>query len=259
MAEANTLVVIPVYNEADDIEAFIRRVMAHAPVCVVDDCSRDGTTEILSRNNDIHLIRHETNTHYGGAVIDGMRYALERGYEFVVTLDAGLSHDPDQLPRFLEAPPVDFVVGVRDSGHEWDAPPVRRLLSRAGTLLMNIVLRNSRGERFLHDCTSGYRRYSRRAIELVTTTPLRGRSFDFVLETLALILWSGLSVSEVAISYKRSTSSIDARAVRDALKMWWALFYWQESYFEERGAGDEPVQTNLASRSRGRGGVIHRG
>jgi len=224
MTDARTLVVIPVHNEAATIETVVRRAMRHAPVCVVDDASADETPAILARVDGVHVIRHETNTNYAGAVLTGMRYGVTEGYDYVVTMDAGLSHDPDELPRFLGAGEADFVVGVRNAAHDWQVPAYRKVLSKAGTVLMKLALWR-RGGRSLHDCTSGYRRYSRAALKLLTETPLQGRSFDFVLETAALLSWSGVSISEVPISYRYTNSYLNVRAVWRALRMWGTLFF----------------------------------
>jgi dolichol-phosphate mannosyltransferase len=221
---ARTLVVIPVHNEAATIETVVRRAMRHAPVCVVDDCSTDETPAILARLEGVHVIRHEKNSNYGGAVLTGMRYGANGAYDYVITMDAGLSHDPDELPRFLGAGEADFVIGVRHAAHEWRVPVHRKVLSRAGTVLMRLALWRLGGQERLHDCTSGYRRYSRAAVMLLTETPLQGRGFDFVLETAGLMSWSGVSISEVPISYRRTNSSLGLRAVWNALRMWWTLF-----------------------------------
>jgi len=217
-----TLVVIPVRNEAANIESVVRRAIRHAKVCVVENGSSDNTPAILARLEGVHLIRLE-ESNYAAAVLAGMRYALMDGYDYVVTMDAGLSHDPDEIPRFLEAGPADFVVGIRSAADQWHVPAHRKVLSRAGTALMRLALWRLGGTR-LHDCTSGYRRYSRGALMLLTETPLQGRAFDFVLETAALMSWSGVSISEVPISYRRTNSSLNLRAVWNALRMWWTLF-----------------------------------
>lgn len=224
MIGPRTLVVVPVHNEAASIESVVRRAIRHAPVCVVDDASTDETPAILARLEGVHVIRHEKNCNYAGAILTGVRYGLTAGYDYVVTMDAGLSHDPDEIPRFLGAGDADFVVGVRNAADEWQVPAHRKLLSRAGTALMRVALWRLGGTR-LHDCTSGYRRYSRAASTLLTETPLRGRAFDFVLETAALMSWSGVSISEVPISYRRTNSSLNLRAVWNALRMWWTLFF----------------------------------
>jgi dolichol-phosphate mannosyltransferase len=221
---SRTLVVIPVHNEAASIENVVRRAMRHAPVCVVDDASTDETPAILARLEDVRVVRHEKNTNYAGAILTGMRYGLANAFDYVVTMDAGLSHDPDELPRFLGAGQADFVVGVRSAAEAWQVPAHRKVLSKTGTMLMRLALWRFGGRDSLHDCTSGYRRYSRAALTMLTPTPVQGRSFDFVLESAALVLWSGLSISEVPISYRHTNSSLKWRAVWKALQMWWALF-----------------------------------
>jgi dolichol-phosphate mannosyltransferase len=226
MIRSRTLVVIPVHNEAASIENVVRRAMRHAPVCVVDDASTDETPAILARLEGVHVIRHEKNCNYAGAILTGMRYGLTNAYDYVITMDAGLSHDPDELPRFLGAGEADFVIGVRNAAHDWQVPAYRRVLSKGGTVLMTLALWR-RGGRSLHDCTSGYRRYSRAALMLLTETPLQGRSFDFVLETAALLSWSGVSIAEVPISYRYTNSYLNVRAVWRALRMWGTLFFRQ--------------------------------
>jgi dolichol-phosphate mannosyltransferase len=154
------LVVIPAYNEADTIEELVRRTKAYADVCVVDDCSKDPTPQILAGIKDIHVIRHQKNTHIAGAVLDGMRYALDAGYDYVLAMDAGLSHNPDELPHFINAESADLVIGTRTSEADKDKPLYRRLLSMSGSILMNLILWNPHrnGPRWIRDCTSGSRR-----------------------------------------------------------------------------------------------------
>jgi dolichol-phosphate mannosyltransferase len=232
MTGSRTLVVIPVHNEAETIETVVRRAQRHAPVCVVDDASTDETSAILARLEGVHVIRHEKNCNYAGAILTGLRYGLANAYDYVVTMDAGLSHDPDELPRFLGAGAADFVIGVRHPAHEWHVPAHRRILSRGGTVLMRLALWRLDGKEPPHDCTSGYRRYSRAALTLLTEAPLQGRSFDFVLETAAVLSWSGVSISEVPISYRHTNSSLNVRAVWNALRMWWTLFVRQDPAFD---------------------------
>jgi dolichol-phosphate mannosyltransferase len=249
MTGLRTLVVIPARNEGATIETVVRRALRHAPVCVVDDGSTHDTPAILARLEGVQVIRHEKGGNYAAAILDGMRHALAGGYEYVVTMDAGLSHDPDELPRFLGAGEADFVIGVRNGADKWDVPLHRRVLSKTGTVLMRHALRRLGGpgrERW-HDCTSGYRRYSRAALALLTTTPLRGRAYDFILETVALVAWSGVSVSEVPISYRHTNSAFRLPLVWNALRMWWTLCYRHHSFL------DWPVDPETRNRRAARG------
>lgn len=225
MTAPRALVVIPAFNEQETIEAVARGAQRHADVCVVDDASTDRTPEILATIAGVHVIRHARNTHIAGAVLDGMRFALGQGYDYVVTMDAGLTHLPDELPRLLEAEPCDLVIGTRHWSSIENKPAYRIALSMAGTLLMNAILldRHRDGPRLLRDCTSGYRRYSQRAVRVLTETPLRSRAFDFLLETLAVLARANASIREVPITYRFSNSSLNGRIVREALRSWWTL------------------------------------
>jgi dolichol-phosphate mannosyltransferase len=221
MTAADRLVIIPAYNEEATIEQVVHGALPHARVCVVDDGSTDRTGAIASSIPDVHVISHAANTHIARAVLDGMAYALAEGFRYAVTLDAGLSHDPGELPRFFTSEPAALVIGTR-TGSTYRAPRARRALSRCGTALVNLALRGDPrdGPRRLADCTSGYRRYSREAMQLLLATPLRSRAFGFVFESLAVISAAGLPIREVQISYRFSRSSLTPHAIAEAAGVW---------------------------------------
>ena len=213
------LVVIPAFNEADTIEEVATRAARHADVCIVDDASTDETAAIAEKLERVHCIRHARNTHIAGAILDGFRYAVERGYDACISMDAGLSHDPDAIPRFQARTEADLVIGYRQQ--RIDVPLQRRALSAAGTALMNLVLAGRVvpwGGAGLRDCTSGYRLYSRRAVELLLDAELRSRAFDFHIEALASVFRSGLRIEEVPIAYRYTTSSLRPEIVWEALR-----------------------------------------
>ena len=222
---ARFLVVVPAYNEEKTIEAVVRRAQKYCDVCVVDDCSKDRTPQILASIPGVRVVRHEKNTHIAGAVIDGMRYALGEGYDYVIAMDAGLSHKPEELPRFIEAPEADLVIGTRYRGSETNKSMYRRVLSTCGTVLVNAILIGSKraGPRWIRDCTSGYRRYSRTSMQLLTTAPMQCRAFDFLLETLVILVRSGASVREVPITYEFTGSSLNGKIVLETLRTWWRM------------------------------------
>jgi dolichol-phosphate mannosyltransferase len=219
-----TLVVIPAYNEADTIAEVVTRALAYAPVLVVNDGSRDGTGDIAAAIPGCDVINHRTNTHIPGALLDGFRRALEGPYDYVVTMDAGLSHDPHLLGRLIALPPSDLVVSYR--AHAPNTPLYRRLLSRAAAHLVNAAIRRPRWKiwkRGYRDVTSGYRRYSRRAMGAVLAAPMVCRSFDFHLEALAVVSYAGLTITEFPITYVFSNSSLNLRVVRQAFTTWLRL------------------------------------
>jgi dolichol-phosphate mannosyltransferase len=212
-------VIIPAFNEQDTIAEVAASASRFANVCVVDDASTDATPEIVRGLGNVALVRHERNTHIRGAIMDGFRWALREGYDAAITMDAGMSHDPAAIPRFVEKADLDLVLSWREDLQ--GVPPYRRLLSRGGTWLMNLALDARRvpwGGAGFRDCTSGYRLYSRRAMELLDRTALLSRSFDFHLEALAVVYRAGLRVGEVPISYRFTNSSLRWPVVKDALR-----------------------------------------
>lgn len=222
--DRRVVVIIPAYNEADTIEEVVRRALPHAPVVVVNDGSRDRTGEIAAAIPGCHVITHVTNTHIPGAILDGFRHALASGHEYAVTMDAGLSHDPGILGSLIALPPSDLVLTYRATAP--GTPWYRRLLSRTAAHLVNAAVRRPRWQiwrRGYRDVTSGYRRYSRRAMQAVVDSPMVCRSFDFHLEALAVVHYAGLSVAEFPIEYRFSNSSLNRRVVRQAFKTWLRL------------------------------------
>jgi dolichol-phosphate mannosyltransferase len=187
---------------------------------VIDDNSRDATAEILRRFSDIHVIRHERNTHIPGGLLDGMRYAVECGYAYGIAMDAGLSHNPDEIPRFMQYGHADLVIGTREI--KYHVPLFRQLLSATGGFIYNICLDFPRSvwkRQYFKDITSGYRRYSNRAMQLIISKQIRSRSFDILFETAMYIYRNDLTISEVPITYTFSNSSLNSNVVKDCLKM----------------------------------------
>ena len=114
MKKSNFLIVIPAYNEEETIAEVVSRAKNYADVCVVNDDSRDATAEILSAIDGIHVIHHKRRTHIPGGILDGMEYATAREYDFAITMDAGLSHNPDEISVFMNHPYTDLTIGVRN-------------------------------------------------------------------------------------------------------------------------------------------------
>ncbi|MDD8025194.1 MAG: glycosyltransferase family 2 protein [Acidobacteriota bacterium] len=222
----DVLVVIPAYNEERTIGEVIRRTLPYADVCVVNDASRDGTEEIIRSFPEAACLTHERNTHIPRSLLDGMKFALDKGYAYIISMDAGLSHKPEDLSLFLEYPDCDLVIGVRTQ--TFHIPLLRRFISRTATGLMNMALRppwrRGRIPR-LNDATSGFRRFSRRAAELLLAREMKAKAFDFHTEALALICRNGFSLGEVPISYEFSNSSFNAKVLRSSIRMYFDLLW----------------------------------
>ncbi len=218
------LAVIPAYNEAATIARLAQLTQPHADVCVVDDASTDRTASIVAGLKDVHCIRHQRNTHIPQSLLDGMRYGFDAGYDFCITLDAGMSHDPQVLPQFKERTDADLVIGYRQQ--KVNVPGYRKALSFGGNVLMNLALNQGlprRGKPMLRDVTSGYRMYSRAAVELLLGSKMYSRSFDFHLEALARVYRHGMKIAEVPIVYVHSNSSLRWRVVGHALQTWYRI------------------------------------
>jgi len=219
--QSDFLIIIPAYNEAENIEELVIKTKQFADVCIVNDHSQDATAEILNGFHDIHVIHHQKNTHIPGTVLDGMKYAIEQGYKYSITMDAGLSHNPDELPLFINQSEADLVIGFRKM--KINTPYFRKLLSLIGNYIYNVALdfpkRLLNADPYYRDISSGYRRYSNRTMKLLLSRKLQSKSFDFLIESAFHIYQAGFSISEVAIIYKFSNSSLNARVVKDCLEM----------------------------------------
>lgn len=217
---SNFLVIVPAYNEEETIEEVVRLSRKFADVCVINDNSTDATPDILNRIEGIHIIHHEVNTHIPGGLLDGMRYAVAQGYDYAIAMDAGLSHNPNEIPRFINHPHADLVMGVRTA--KINTPKRRRVLSLVGNLMYNACLDFPASVfriRYYRDLTSGFRRYSNAAMRLILSKPIESKTFDIMIETAMYIYKNGMIVSELPITYNFSNSSLNPQVVKDCIKM----------------------------------------
>lgn len=218
------LVVIPAYNEADSIEEVVRQTLPFCDVSVTDDASKDATPEILKKlksefGDRFHFIRHESNTHIPKGIQDGMKYAVAKGYDWVITMDAGLSHDPNRIPAFMEFEACDLLIGKRSITQ--NVPIYRKAISFLAARVMNYCLSKGIFDFFgprISDCTSGYRRYSKLAFTKIAEYPLESIAFDFHMEALSIVSLSGGSIREVEIKYVFSNSSFNSKVLKLAIQ-----------------------------------------
>ncbi len=225
------LVVLPTYDERQTIGRVLGRLMTLADgvdVIVVDDYSPDGTADVVKNaaagQARIRLIERPGKAGLASAYWLGFRHGLEEGYDLVVEMDSDLSHDPDELPRLLEAAATaDLVIGSRyvsgGAVTNWSRP--RRALSKAGNVYARIALGID-----VHDATSGFRVYRRRLLEHVVAEPVRSDGYGFQIE-LAFRAWrDGFTVAEAPITFRErehGTSKISRRIVLEAL---WLVAVW---------------------------------
>ena len=222
---AGTLLVIPTYNEADNIERLIREVAAQAlplDILVIDDNSPDGTgrlAESLSREIPLKVIHRKGKLGIGSAHKEGFRYALEHGYATTVTMDADFAHSPECLREmFRAAATSDVVVGSRylDGGglQGWGLP--RLLLTHTAHWLTNHLLA------IPYDCTGGFRLYHTRVLDRIHFGEIQSEGYAFLIEMLFHVHQQGFSVTEIPIvisSRRLGKSKISRSEILRAVKL----------------------------------------
>jgi dolichol-phosphate mannosyltransferase len=206
-ADLRVLVVVPTYQEADNIEPLLRRLRAacpHADVLVVDDSSPDGTAaraeQLGSELGGIEVLRRSERGGLASAYADGFDIATAAGYDVAVEMDADRSHQPEQIVRLLHAVDVgaDVAIGSRYvKGGSVVGWPVRRLLlSRAGGGYARAMLHLP-----VHDTTSGFRAYRTSVLRAIDRSTLRSRGYGFQVEMTYHAVHAGARVVEVPITF----------------------------------------------------------
>jgi dolichol-phosphate mannosyltransferase len=200
------LVVIPTYNEAENLEPVVARLRASVPeadVLVVDDGSPDGTGDIADRlaaaDASVHVLHRTQKAGLGAAYIAGFRWALADGYDVVVEMDSDGSHAPEELPRLLTAlREADLVIGSRwvSGGQIRNWPLYRQIISVGGSTYARVLLRFP-----VRDSTSGYRAFRRQVLEELKLDEVASQGYCFQID-LAWKTWrSGFRVREVPITF----------------------------------------------------------
>jgi len=219
------LVIIPTYDEAQNLERILRRLSASVPTAhalVVDDGSPDGTgdlaEEIAARDPRVHVLRRTSKAGLGPAYVAGFRWAREHGYDVVVEMDADGSHAPEQLPQLLAAlDSADLVLGSRyvPGGAVADWPTHRLLLSRFGNRYTRWALRLP-----LSDATGGYRAARGELIDALHFDDVSSQGYCFQVDWAWRAVRAGARVSEVPITFSERTlgrSKMSRSIVREAL------------------------------------------
>ena len=229
-----TLVVLPTYQEADNIAEVLRRLRAAAPdadVLVVDDSSPDGTADIAKAAGHelggIDVRVRPAKSGLGSAYRDGFREGLLRGYDVLVEMDSDLSHDPAALPGLLKAVEqgAGLAIGSRyvPGGSIPNWPIHRRSLSRWGNLYAGWALKLA-----VKDATSGYRAYAADVLRQIDLDQVRADGYGFQIEMVYRVAQLGARIAERPIEFKdrvRGTSKMSGRIIVEALTLvsWWGL------------------------------------
>jgi dolichol-phosphate mannosyltransferase len=200
-----TLIVIPTYNERENIAnliADILRIVPQVDILVIDDGSPDGTGQVVDEigaaNPQVSAIHRPGKQGLGTAYVLGFRYAIEHGYDLVFEMD--YSHNPKYLPDFLAlAPEADLVIGSRyiPGGDTPNWSPLRKFISGGGNIFARIVLGIP-----VKDCTAGYRCYRTAALQRLNLDAIHAQGYAFQVE-MAYNFWkSGFRIRETPIVFE---------------------------------------------------------
>ena len=227
----DTLVVVPTYNERENLPPLAQRLLALSvpvDVLIVDDNSPDGTGKIAddlaAAHADIHVLHRQQKQGLGRAYIAGFKWALERHYECVFELDGDFSHNPDDIPMFIQAAKnADLVLGSRYVNGiriiNW--PLSRLLLSSGAARYVRIVT----GMPFT-DPTGGYKCFRRRALQAIDLDKVQSNGYSFQIEMTHKLWRQGLTVVEVPIIFTdrfHGRSKMSGHIIREAFLMVWKL------------------------------------
>ncbi|GIV96190.1 MAG: dolichyl-phosphate beta-D-mannosyltransferase [Herpetosiphonaceae bacterium] len=226
----NGIVVIPTYNECENIPLLIPRILEHdLHVLVVDDNSPDGTgrlvAEIAQSDSRIHLISRAGKLGLGTAYIAGFRRALDLGAPYIFEMDADFSHDPAYLPQLLDAARnhFDLVIGSRyvSGGGTTDWGLLRQLISRGGNVYARLILGLP-----VADSTGGFRCYRRHVLETLDLGAVRSNGYAFQIEMAYRTHRSGFTLGEIPIIFpdrRVGRSKMSRKIVIEALINVWKL------------------------------------
>jgi dolichol-phosphate mannosyltransferase len=225
------LVIVPTYNELENIEELLTKVLAlpyDLHILIVDDNSPDGTANVVKewqkKTDRVHLLQRPGKMGLGSAYRDGFRYALANGAEYIFEMDADFSHDPDALGQFLEnITDVDIVLGSRYlhgvTVVNW--PLSRLILSYSANLYTRIVTGLP-----LMDATGGFKCFRRRALEGIKLDRVKSEGYSFQIE-MSFRCWKrGFKIKEIPIIFvdrRAGVSKMSRKIIWEAAFMVWRL------------------------------------
>lgn len=226
------LVIIPTYNERDNVGPITSAVLAAEPrvdILVVDDNSPDGTgqlaDELAAKEPRIKVLHREKKQGLGRAYLHAFRWALEHGYQYIIEMDADFSHDPKYLPQLIDAAMggADLVLGSRyvEGGGTVNWGVGRKILSRGGSLYARSIL----GVK-VRDLTGGFKCFSRRVLEAIDLDEVVSSGYGFQIELTYRTLKKGFTVKEIPIVFEDrrvGQSKMSRKIFVEAMTMVWKL------------------------------------
>lgn len=224
-------VIIPTYNERDNIESVVTRVRTAAPavdILIVDDNSPDGTGEIADKlaasDTSVHVMHRPGKSGLGTAYIAGFGWALEAGYGVMVEMDADGSHDPQDLPRMLTAlEAADLVIGSRyiPGGTVVNWPKRREALSRGANIYVRLMLGIG-----VRDATGGYRAYRAQTLREIGLEDVDSQGYCFQIDLTLRTIERGHTVIEVPITFTERARGVSKMSRSIVLEAFWRVAKW---------------------------------
>lgn len=236
------VVIIPTYNEKENIEAIVRKVFSlegEYNVLIIDDGSPDGTAGIVKRlqtefSDKLFLIERSGKLGLGTAYLTGFKWALDNGYDYIFEMDADFSHNPEDLPRLYEACAKcgGVAIGSRycDGISVVNWPIGRILMSYFASIYVKTVLGMK-----IHDCTAGFKCYSRKALETIDLDDVRMKGYGFQIEMKYTAWKLGFTLTEVPIIFvnrKLGTSKMSGGIFGEAF---WGVIKLKFRKFHRKG------------------------
>ncbi|NIR51410.1 polyprenol monophosphomannose synthase [candidate division KSB1 bacterium] len=227
-----TLIIIPTYNEADNIKLIIRKVIQlnipNVFILVVDDNSPDGTAEIVQKiakkDLRVRLILRSGKRGLGTAYVEGFKFAIKERFDYIFEMDADLSHDPAEIPKMLEAVKTyDLVVGSRylTGVNVINWPLSRLLLSLAANWYARVVTRLP-----VKDCTSGFKCFRRAVLESIDLDKISSDGYSFQIEMTYKAWRNNFKICEVPIIFvdrTKGSSKMNRKVMFEATWVVWRL------------------------------------
>jgi dolichol-phosphate mannosyltransferase len=231
MPDYKTLVIIPTYNEMDNIPKLLPIVLSKDDsinILIVDDNSKDGTAQYVieqqKSNTRLHLLQREKKLGLGTAYIAGFRYALANGYDFIFEMDADFSHNPEEIPNFLKAiKEYDLVLGSRyiDGVRVLNWPMRRLLLSFFASVYTRIITGMP-----VRDATGGFKCFRKKVLEGIDLDKVQSNGYSFQIEMTFKAYKKGFKIKEIPIVFMdrvKGTSKMSKKIVYEAVFMVWKL------------------------------------
>ncbi|HMN24278.1 MAG: polyprenol monophosphomannose synthase [Ignavibacteriaceae bacterium] len=231
MNRSKALVIIPTYNELENIPKLIPEVLSQDEcinILIVDDGSPDGTGKFvedeMKKNDRVHILKREKKMGLGTAYIAGFKYALQNNYDYIFEMDADFSHDPNELKNFLIAiKENDLVLGSRyiNGVRVLNWPMARLLLSFFASVYTRIITGMP-----IKDATGGFKCFRRKVLEAIDLNRVKSNGYSFQIEMTFKAYAKGFKIKEIPIVFVdrvKGKSKMSKKIVREAVTMVWKL------------------------------------